>query len=110
MRDGQDQEPSEHHIRLVQLVLGVTVGYLALPCLAGLFGARPAKVAALTGLSEPVVFTLLFVVPGALAVLLSFGGVVLARSAGSRLLFVGTAVLGVVIPVVVNFLLTLAGW
>src|SRR5689334_8098484 len=104
MRDDHEHEPGEHQIKLLQGMLAVTVFYLVLPCLGCGLGLRPAELAAVTGLPRRTAVLLVFVVPGALAVLLSLIGVVLARSVPSRLLFVGTGVLGILLPFVLGVL------
>ncbi|HZT81928.1 MAG TPA: hypothetical protein VFA26_17005 [Gemmataceae bacterium] len=108
----REKDPGEHLVRLLKGLLVLIVAYLLFTCCSccGLGSHSPWQVldygwerqfARTTGLGSPVVVQVLLMVPGLLVVPLSVVGAILARSPSSRLLFIGTGALGVLLPLTV---------
>jgi hypothetical protein len=99
-------EPGEHYIRLVQVILGLVLMNAFFPCVAWPW-RLPDEVIRSTGLPGPFVKLLFLIVPGLLVLLASVLGLVLARSVPSRLLFAATALLGIALPLLWSLLIRL---
>jgi hypothetical protein len=110
MADWEENEPGEHLVWLLKVLLGVIVLYLFLPCGACGLGLDPAWLARTSGLPVNTSVLLVCVVPGLLAVALSVVGAVLARSTSSRLLFAGLCGLGIAVPLVLLLIATYLRW
>jgi hypothetical protein len=99
----QPEGPPDHHVHLQQVVLVLVLLNLLLPCLMEWVRFGPSELAGLSGLSLSAAHWFLRLIPTIAVIVLSGTGLVLARSRQSRLLFLATALLGLLSPVSIAF-------
>jgi hypothetical protein len=103
MEPNPEHEPSEHLIRLPQVILALIVINSVFPCVAALFGL-PEYLLGITHLPAGLGWGIFFTAPCVLVVAASLLGVVLARSVPSRRLFVATTLFGLALPILLLML------